>query len=152
MANETLQNVFAACDKEPNMVPFDILLFKKEASTKFYNICMAIALFAFLIIFMMPLAFPHDSMHITHVDYSTDTDISVIDHTVSADTLRLVLDDSIDYSNTFMEDANGKVFKPQSYDPASHTIIFSYHQDEVNIFIFDDSGKQLHLLITPEER
>ena len=36
-ANEILQNVFAAESKTPNTVPFDKLVLRQKANTRFYN-------------------------------------------------------------------------------------------------------------------
>lgn len=38
LADETLQNVFEACSRTPNTVPFDKLVLKQKAATKKYNI------------------------------------------------------------------------------------------------------------------
>ncbi len=54
-ANNTLQNVFAACNQAPNTIPFDKLVLRNQLDTKIYNRLLIITSIALLFTFLSPL-------------------------------------------------------------------------------------------------
>ena len=55
-ANAALQNVFAACDKAPNTIPFDKLLLREKLNTHIYDRLVVLVLLLLLFTFLSPLA------------------------------------------------------------------------------------------------
>lgn len=56
-ANTILQNVFASESKIPNTVPFDKLVLRQKANTRFYDRILIILFLVLLLTFLSPLAF-----------------------------------------------------------------------------------------------
>ena len=54
LANETLQNIFAACDRAPNTIPFDKLVLRQKTNTRLYNILLIITAILFLLTLLFP--------------------------------------------------------------------------------------------------
>ena len=55
IANHTLQNVFAACDRESNATPFDKLILRKRANTRVYDRLILLTSLFLLLTFLAPL-------------------------------------------------------------------------------------------------
>lgn len=150
-ANQTLQNVFAACEKAPNTVPFDKLLLRQKLNTRIYNVLIILTLFFLLVTFLSPLAVaPVNASFNRNRDFSK---ITVESDYVADNILYLSLTgEDILLDQAFQITMEGIRELPLSYDEKCSTICFPYHLDqEVNIFIPSANGQPLHLLITPQE-
>ena len=64
-AGETLQNIFAACEQEPNKVPFDKIVLRQKANTKMFTIGKYISILFIIFLFIAPFLFPHSEATIT---------------------------------------------------------------------------------------
>jgi len=150
-ANEMLQNVFAAYNKEPNTIPFDKLVLRRKISTRSYKIGMFITAFLLLLTFLSPLAFPHSPAKITNVN-SSHSGIEIVGHHIEKGIFYLTLStDDIDYKDSYMVNADNVMFSAISFDEKTCTIEFPYNKEEVNIFIFTNDGGTLQLLLTPKQ-
>ena len=60
--------------------------------------------------------------------------------------------DFIDYSSIHALNSAGKKIYPDSYSAADGTVSIPYDgKEELNIYVSDYNGKQLHLLLSPKE-
>ncbi|HKM35709.1 MAG TPA: hypothetical protein VJY54_13355 [Lachnospiraceae bacterium] len=148
-ANETLQNVFAACEKAPNTVPFDKLVLRQKLNTRIYDRLIILTAFLLLISFSSPLA-------VTPVNaaFNRNRDLSkiTVDSDYEADGILYLnlIGDSILYDQAYQITADGIKEFPVSYDEKCSTICFPYHPDkEVNIYIPSSYEQSFHLLVTP---
>ncbi len=56
-ANTALQNIFAACEKTPNTIPFDKLVLRQSAYTKPFDNLLIILTIALTLTILAPLPF-----------------------------------------------------------------------------------------------
>lgn len=147
-ANETLQNVFSACEKEPNTIPFDKIVLRNRFNRFFYNICMLILCICFVLLLLCPLAFLPKA---PSLQLQTEQGISLLSHNRVHDTLVLVLSDpNILSDECFMLTLEDEKIMPLSFDAESNTLIFPYPSEEVNIYVYSSTGAFLHLLLSPK--
>lgn len=148
-ADQMLQNVFAACDREPNSTPFDKIVLRSKQDFRSDNSFIIATLLFLLLTFIAPLFFPPSRIFLS-VDSAYGRPLTIEEHSLSNDTFTISLKGaSIDLANTYMEGESGTVLYPMSYDRESNTIVFPYEGEEYNIYIFDTYGKCLHLLLAP---
>ncbi len=145
-ADNTLQNIFAACNETPNTVPFDKLLLRQKAHTRDYDILLKIITVVIILTLLSPL--PFLAFRQT-VNYSP---IILERHYVANDKLHLVLDTGnhkIKYEESYLVSATGTVYEVVSYDDNAHSLCFPYVPYECNIYIPYGDDLLLHLLISP---
>lgn len=150
-ANQALQNVFAACEKAPNTIPFDKLVLRQKLNTRIYDRLINLTVIFLLITFLSPLAVaPMNAMFNRNRHFSK---IEVESDYVADGILYLSLTgEDILFDQAYQLTRDGVTELPLSYDEKCYTISFPYHSDqEVNIYIPSASGQPLHLLISPQE-
>lgn len=146
-ADKTLQSVFAACNVEPNTVPFDKLVLRQQARLKPYNIRLVATLLLLLLTLSTPFPF--------HYFYSQSSKVHVItldQHYVEDNILYIKVDPchgSIDRNNSYLITASGERIDVLSYDQENHILAFPYLPEECNIYIPGENNSTLHLLYTP---
>lgn len=148
-ANEILQNVFAAESKTPNTVPFDKLVLRQKANTRFYDRILVILFLVLLLTFLSPLA-------LTPLTGNPNTgfisnSVELVDDYVEEGFLYLQLDGMlILYEDAYLETADGTQYSVISYDESIGTLCFPYIEGtESNIYIPLEGGQTFHLLLTP---
>ncbi len=151
MANEMLQNVFAACDREPNTIPFDKLILRRKISTRAYTIGMFLTSLILAITFFLPLAFPPTKATVTSLGGKEER-LKIISHRVEQDLFYLELEDmDISLTDSYMITFDGDVYPAESFDSNTGTLVFPYLNQEVNIYIYDIQGNVLQILLTPKQ-
>jgi len=151
-ANETLQNVFLACNQPPNTVPFDKLLLRRKLNTRHYTICICIILLFLVLTFLSPFVFMHHSVSKIVTVNGYHSSIIVVDHYLKKDYFCLVLSGKgIDYADAYLTDSSGQKMSPSSFDVLKGHIVFPYDGKEVQIYIPSDDGTTLHLLLSPQD-
>lgn len=147
-ANETLQNVFAACDKEPNKIPIDKLVLRQKANTKFFTIGKYIAAFFLALVLIAPLTFEHAPAKISKT-INKVTNFVIVEHYIEDSLFTMNLTgDEIDYENSYATTPDGEIYSPTFYNDGC-TISFPYDNKELNIFIYNKSGSYIQVIITP---
>ena len=146
-ADRTLQSVFAACNVEPNTVPFDKLILREKARLTPYNTRLAATLVILLITLATPILFFHfynegGKVHVITLDQ----------HYVDNNILYIKVEPchgSIDRNNSYLITASGEKITALSYDKENHILAFPYLSEECNIYIPGENNSTLHLLYTP---
>ncbi len=146
-ADQTLQNIFAACNVEPNTIPFDKLILREHKRLMPYNICLAITILILLITLSTPLIFipfsnTNGKLHI----------ITLEQHHIEDGILYIKVKPchgSIDLNNSYMLTCTGEKIAVLSYDSENHILAFPYLNEECNIYILGENNSTLHLLYTP---
>ncbi|MBQ7919302.1 MAG: hypothetical protein IJ324_05120 [Lachnospiraceae bacterium] len=146
-ADRTLQSVFAACDVEPNTMPFDKLILREKAHLAPYNRRITATLMILLITLATPFLFFffYNESGKVHV-------ITLEQHYVDNNVLYIKVDPchgSIDRNNSYLITASGKKITALSYDSDNHILAFPYLTEECNIYIPGENNSTLHLLYTP---
>ena len=150
-ANQILQNVFQACNQQPNHVTVDQLLERKKAMVHPYNVWIVVSIVALVLTFLSPLALNPMSNRIKKGE--PETNITITNHQVTDGHFQMTLSgDFIDYSSIHAPNSAGKKIYPDSYSAADGTVSIPYDgKEELNIYVSDYNGKQLHLLLSPKE-
>lgn len=149
-ANDTLQNVFAACEKEPNIVPFDKIILRRKADTLSACISKHATIIMILILICVPLFTLQTNANI-ETKLSTSS-IHIVDHYVTNNAIHLILEDNnYYYSSCYSLDANG-TRNLAIIDPVHpNHLVFTYTGVMLHLYLGDEVGKYLHLIITPNE-
>ncbi len=146
-ADQTLQNVFSACNKPANTLSVEKLLQNRKMSHAPYIHAIILSAFALILCLLSPLAFIPHGLPLETISASGGT-ITLVGSFEADDYLYIRLSDqNIDLSRTYMETNSGKRFAAISFQ--KDTIQFSYPSEESNLFIYDTNGQALHLLLTP---
>ncbi len=150
-ADKMLQNVFAACDTQPNKVPFDKIVLRNKTDIRSERLLICITAFLFILTLITPLFLPKGSAFVS-VDPSQGRPLSVISHEMKEDSFNITFEGNrIDISSSYMEGTDGSVVYASSYDDSTNTVTFPYDKKEYNIYVYDVNGKCIHLLLTPRK-
>ena len=149
-ANATLQNVFAACDKAPNTIPFDKLLLREKLNTHIYDRLVVLVLLLLLFTFLSPLAIVPVSESLERV--FAPEKVQMTDNYVEDGFLYIQLKgDNILYEDAYLERSDGTIVPATSYDIKTKIICFPFVEDgESNIYIPVTDSSPLHLLLSPQ--
>ena len=150
-ANAALQNIFAACDKAPNTIPFDKIILRQNANTKPYNVLIIITSILLLLTFLGPLTVVPIATYMER--FWAPDPVALINDFLEEDLLHLEFTgDHILYEECYMETLDGVRIEAASFDSKQGTICFPYDSThEVNIYIPIKGGSELHFLLTPQE-
>ena len=148
-ADQTLQNVLAACNKPASTLPVDKLILNRKMSRAPYIHAIILATFALILCLLCPLAFVPRFLPLETVSISGKT-IALAGSYESDGYLYIRLSDQhIDISRTYMETNSGKHFSAELAS-RKDTIQFPYPSEESNIYIYNNNGQVIHLLLTPQ--
>ena len=150
IANQTLQNIFAACDAPPNTVPFDKLVLRQRAHTR--TICYAkwLCFLCLLFILVEPLAFQGFPSHLHTTEKANR--IQVEKHYIQDGRFHIYLSGShLDLKDSYISSTDGTVYPPESYDNGTGEVIFPYPGGEINIFISEGNDEYLQIVLTPKK-
>jgi len=148
-ADKMLQNVFAACNAEPNRIPFDKIVLRSRQDFRSDNSFIIATILLILLTFIAPLFFPPSKIFLS-VDSSNGRPLVIEEHSLTEDTFNITLKGApIDLENTYMVGESGKELYPLSYDRETNSLVFPFENEEYNIYITDSYGKTLHLLLSP---
>ncbi|HKM04727.1 MAG TPA: hypothetical protein VJZ04_09135 [Lachnospiraceae bacterium] len=151
LANETLQNVFSACDKEPNTIPFDKILLKQKPETKLLSLGKWLTLFMLIITFLSPLAFRPSPADVSQLN-NVNKNLTLLSHYIADNCLYLEFsNNTFDYEKSYMQTSDGELYKPISIDPISNIIVFPYLEVETTIYIFSLDQSSMQLLVSPKK-
>ena len=138
-ANEALQNVFAACEQEPNTKSLDALLFKNIANTTLVKTGKWIAVALLILVLLSPLVFYMSSKDAANSPKNTD--IKVTQHYLDEENERFVMEVSgsnIYYEGIYARKEDGSTIYP--IEASDGTVVFHFESGTINIFIPDTEG------------
>lgn len=137
-ANNTLQNVFVACEKKPNTIPFDKIVLRRKADTKSACICKYITIIIILALIFVPLFAIQKK-----ADVETELGTSSIHLTLE--------DNNYFFPSCYSINTEGL----QDFaikDPAySNQLVFPYIGMNLHLYLCDEYGEYLHLIISPNK-
>ena len=145
-ADTALQNIFAACDRTPNSVPFDKLVLRQQARTKAYDVLLWVIALIITATILSPLAF-------TGFQMPTDSSpIALINHYIKNDKLYVIMDTgnhTIRYEEAYITSYSGSIYEVVSYDLKTRSLCFPYIPQGCNLYIPYDDDSLLELPLTP---
>lgn len=150
-ANSALQNILAACKQPPSSLPVDKILLRQKAKVQQYNMLLVVTALILLITFITPLcAVPFlSSGNIAHPQ--SHSSITLLSDDLADDILTLTFaGEGILFTESYLELSDGTTEAPLSYNEASNTICFTYHNTDINIYIPVENAPVYHLLISPQ--
>lgn len=151
LANETLQNVFSACEKEPNTIPFDKILLRQKPATKVFTVGKWITILMLVLTFLAPLAFKPSPANLSNVS-GISKNLSIVNHHITDGQLYIQFSgSSIDAEKCYMITITGETIAPLSMDPLTNTIAFQYLEEETNIYIMSMDQSNMQILVSPKK-
>ena len=147
-ANETLQNVFEACETTPNSVSFTTLVIRTRANTTLVSTCKWISVVALILVILSPLAFhSHGKLEVT--DAKAITQVSVVSHRLYSDHFEMKLSGSeIDYGGIYCKKLDGTIVIPTVSDAEEGIVEIPFDGDSINIYIPYGDGGILQALLS----
>ena len=151
-AGKMLENVFAKAKTTPNTVPFDKIVLRSKQNLFSDNLFIVLSAVVFVITLIMPLFFPPAKAFMS-VDAGSGRPLTVKEHCMTETTFSITFDGlPVDVENSYMLDHDDREVSASSYDSATNTIVFPFDRKEYDIFVYDTSGKCIHLLLSPKKR
>lgn len=148
-ANAALQNIFAACDKAPNTIPFDKIVLRQKANTKSIHILLVITAVLFIFTFVSPLVIPPLTASIETLVVGEPA-VLVKDYLQDNILYLEFSGDHILFEQAYAETPDGTIIKVLSCDKEKKLICFPYDTaTELNIYIPVRYADTLHFLLTP---
>lgn len=151
-SNQTLQNVFDACNVAPNSVPFDKIMFKSMTDTKSITFLKRIAVVFLVIVIASPLFFKRDKSF-TVVNQLPGRQVVVTDHQLYENAFSMtLLGNGILYDDITSMKANGAIVFPSSVDPANGVVVFPYDGSALSISIPTSDGNTLNAIVAEKTK
>lgn len=146
-ANQTLQNVFAACNQTPNTIPFEKIILQKKAKTAAVATCKWISVVFLIATLLSPLCF-YRSISV-HGTLETLHHISIEEHYFENDCFTIKFKgDNINYNEISVIDENGTINSPDEIIPTESTIRIYQPNGILNIYVPDYDGNTLHAVLS----
>ena len=139
-ANEALQNVFAACEQEPNTQSLDALLIKNIANTTLVKTGKWMSIALLLLILACPMVFYMAGKESEEKPHKAE--ISVTSHYLDEENECFVMTVSgtdVNYEGIYAKKEDGSIIYPLEAD-GSGTVKFHFESGTLNIFIPDTEG------------
>lgn len=150
-ANQTLQNIFAACDTPPNTIPFDKIVLRQKARTRIFFFAKWICFLCVLLTMISPMAFQNMPSSFTN-SVVGHNEIHVEKHFIKDSYFYLYVsgnDLELKYSYAVAKD--GIVYLPISYNNEMGELVFPYTGDSLNIFVSYSKNEFLQIVLTPDK-
>lgn len=150
-ADAALQNILAACDKEPNTIPFEKLSQRRSKNTVLYSVMLAVTGMLLFLTMLLPF-YIKPLLALTAPAFMPEPVTLLHDHVEDGVLYLEFSGDDILYDRAYMETTDDRRESVLFYDEGSGMIAFPYHTDtESNVYIPLGSGEKLQFLITPEQ-
>lgn len=149
VADEMLQNILKTCDIKPNNIPLNKLQIRHKENKLSVKIAMFFSALFFLLTLFSPLCFaqPADTVSVESRALKT---LNIIEHSCDETNFYITLNELFDFNekDSYMELADGTIYKVISYDLTSHTVTFAYPPMDATVFLYTMDGKLLQLHVT----
>lgn len=147
MADETLKNVFAACDQSPSNKSFDYIIVKNIANTSMVKMAKWIAAVLLILVMICPLAFRVGSTK----QVTARNGVTVVSHELDKEGNRFILrlnGEGIEYSAIYAKTENGNIVVPTDVDEKQGTVVIPFKQGTLNIFVPNEDGTVLQAVLS----
>lgn len=148
-ADETLQNVFLACNKAPNSVSLERLVIRSLIKSTFSTVCMIICHIFLILVIFSPLAFVEKGFR---VDRAMSADVAIVNHMLYEDKFVIVVSgDDMKKNDIYGKLRDSTLIKPEDIsanDDGTYTVVFPYHNEDFAIYIPTSSGGTIKAVLS----
>jgi len=141
-ANETLKNVFEACNRTPNSVSLETLILKNFIKHTFAKVCTAVSYLILILIILSPLAFIQTDFIVNN---NLSASIAIVDHELYKDKfIMIVSGDDILEDKIYAKLEDTTLIYPEEVianENGSIKIVFPYKNEALSIYIPTVSGE-----------
>lgn len=148
-ANETLQNVFAACEQEPNERPLEVIWVWNVASAAVVKAGFRISIVLLVLVLLMPVAFIKSSGE----DSSNKkvAEAVITNHYMDKEDgcFVIVLEgDGINYEEIYAKRDSGVIVYPKSIDRDLGEVRIPFVEGNLNIYIQKSDGTFIQAVLS----
>lgn len=129
IAEGTLQNVFAACHREPNVTPFSEILKNNRLNNTPYNLGIWVCLVFFILSLLCPLTFTQTDLK----EYYSDAQYIYLDCSGK----------QLDPDRCYIRDTRGLVYSYHSFNAQNNTITFEKPDTDATLHLIFSNGKEI---------
>lgn len=148
-ADKTLQNIFAACEQTPNNIPLQRLASQKSAIVKPLNIMIGVCHFVLFIVLLLPFVMHQPKYHFT--TYNKYDSFYIKEHYAEQENVFIRVNTTeLNLSKCYMVDSKGAQYPVKDFNTTTNTLILPFYDDFGDIYLSDESGHTLHVLLTAE--
>lgn len=148
-ADETLKNVFAACDQNPNETPLEVIRAISIANAAVVRIGLISSIIVLAIVLLTPLAFiPKDRLSVGNAKIH---EVKVTGHYMDNENECFVMclsGEGILYDEIYALDNNGVTIKPLKYDEGSCMVWIPFEKGNINIYVPNENGTTLQAVLS----
>lgn len=145
-ANEALQNIFAACDQEPNNTPLEVIKVRYLADTAIVKAGFWIGIVLLIAVILMPLAFKYQpGMN------SRTSNVTIREHYLDKDVNCFVIvfdGEGVIYESIYAKRDDGSTVYPSFIDRENKTIKIPFRKGNLNIFIPKEDGTIMQAVLS----
>jgi hypothetical protein len=150
VAEETLTNVFQLCNVRAHSETLKELKTKHRREARGFQFLMLIALICIVFLLSIPLYFYSNPVRLTTLE-SVDSTVEIVDHHLEDGIFYLTLTgEGIKFDEILIVDEDGVESHILTYDEEYGTIAFPYDSENLNIYVPQESGATLHMLLSPK--
>lgn len=147
-ANETLMNVFAACNQAPNTRSFDYLVVKNIANTTIVKVGKRMAIVLLMLVILSPLAFRNSN---GYQQINRKNPVVVVSHHLDKGNACFVMElrgMGIDYSGIYAKTETGQIVVPSDTDEETGLVTIPFTEGNLNIFIPNEDGSVIQAVLS----
>lgn len=150
VANETLQNVFAACEVEPNETPLEVIRVWNIANAAVVKAGFWIANILLIIILLMPFAFrTSDKANVK--EQTSRADVQVAGHYIDKEEncfVMILSGSGIVYDEIYAKKDDGSIVKPSHINREENMVYIPFKEGNLNIYIPKEDGSVLQAVLS----
>lgn len=146
-ADRTLRNVLEVCGKDTEVESLSSIRHHFKLKLLADNLWLIITFLCWIITLIIPVFLPHASSSLsTHS--SLQTSLKVEWHRLDNDEFYISFSGGqVNPTRSYMEDDDGNIVRQSAYDSKANMISFPYDGKDYNIYIYDELGGCIHLLL-----
>lgn len=147
-ADAALQNVFAACDQNPNETPLEVIRAISIANAAVVKIGLISSIILLALVLVSPLAFLHTEK--TSHDKGANK-VKVTGHYMDNESECFVMclsGDGIIYEEIYALTDDGATITPSKIDTASGMVFIPFRDGNINIYVPNEDGGCLQAVLS----
>ena len=147
-ADAALQSILAACDKEPNTIPFEKLTHRFKNNTTLYTVMLILTGVLFFATLLAPLYIP-PIIELVEPYFAPEPVVLINDYVEDNILYLEFTGDNIQFEKAYMKTNDNRIENVLSYDVDTGVISFPYYDNiESNIYIPVKGSETLQFLVT----
>ncbi len=147
-ANDMLQNVFNACNQQPNNTSLDLLLLKNYTRVAVVKTGKWLSIAFLIIVLLMPLAFRRPAGTELTLNNNDANSIIISNHQMTDDHFSMYMQgEGILYNNIYCQKQDGTIVFPDTISEENGYVSFPFDGEMLNIFIPCEDGYTVQALL-----